>query len=79
MGPQPTEGVLKMANHSWVSMTYIPLDVEKRDDGSIHVSATESAIEIAGDEALMGCFHCHTPLDTDTFDRECPGPAIIQQ
>jgi hypothetical protein len=59
------------AEHMWVSFTYTPLIVEPQDNGSLKISANDSAIETAVDEAMMGCWFCYTPLTVDSFNTEC--------
>lgn len=60
-----------MKLHMWVSMQYTPLDVERTDNGTIIVTAAEAAISTAEEDAMMGCWFCHTPLTSESFDTEC--------
>lgn len=60
-----------MSDHIWVAMQYTPLEIEELPDGTLNVSATESAIEVSVEEALYGCWMCHTPLDTESYHTEC--------
>lgn len=60
-----------MASHVWVMLTYTPLEITQQPDGSLHVEATEAAIEAAADEGKMGCWFCFTPLQVETFNTEC--------
>jgi len=63
--------------HAWVEMKYTPIEVEPQLDGSIHVHATEAAIEIAHEEALNGCWFCFTPLTPESLGTDCPyDPAV---
>lgn len=57
--------------HFWVEMKYTPLEVTKGGDGELRVSITDTHAEAAKQEALLGCWFCHTPLNTDTFDSYC--------
>lgn len=58
-------------------MAYTPVEVSQKSDGSLDVHEPETAAEVAKDEALLGCWFCFTPLDTDTFGTPCPGSPII--
>lgn len=60
-----------MSKHQWVSMQYTPLEIEQQPDGTLEVSATEVAIELSEEQALMGCWHCHTPLTAESYETEC--------
>lgn len=61
-----------LLKHMWVSMQYTPLQVEKGDDGNLSVYASDDALQVSDEEAKMGCWFCHTPLSTETFDTQCP-------
>lgn len=61
-----------MSKHVWVVMQVTPLDVETQEDGSLTVTATEAAIEIAVDDSMMGCWFCHAPLTAENAQDECP-------
>jgi len=60
-----------MSDHAWVEIKYTPVDVQAEDNGSLTVSVTEVQSEAANEEAAMGCWFCHTPLNTETFATEC--------
>lgn len=66
------------SEHMWVQMTYTPIEVTPKPDGTLDVHESEAAAEVAKDEALYGCWFCFTPLGTDTFGTPCSGQLIIQ-
>lgn len=66
------------SEHMWVQMTYTPIEVTPKLDGTLDVHESETAAEIAKDQALLGCWFCFTPLGTDTFGTPCSGQLIIQ-
>lgn len=57
--------------HFWVELTYVPVTVEEKTDGSLDVYASEEAIEASEEGAAYGCWFCHTPLKPETFPTEC--------
>lgn len=57
--------------HSWVSIQYSPVEAELETDGSLTVTESIEADEIAKDDAALGCWFCHTPLTTQSFGTEC--------
>ncbi len=58
----------------WVRMTYVPIDVERTQSDSITITVSDSAQEIAEEEAMYGCWVCHTPLDVESFGTSCDPP-----
>jgi hypothetical protein len=61
-----------MSKHQWVEIKYTPIEVEADADGeTIHVFATEGAIEAAENDTAHGCWFCHAPLLVDNIDAEC--------
>jgi hypothetical protein len=58
-------------DHVWVKLTYVPIVVEKTDEGDLAVSVDLVAETTAEEEALMGCWFCHLPLKTTTFGQRC--------
>ena len=68
--------------HMWVALSYVPIDItEILGDGdeliSLHTFTTEMADEIAREESLLGCWHCLTPLNIDTYRSECQGKSSL--
>lgn len=58
--------------HTWVRLTYVPLIVSQKIDGSaLIVRSSSSARAVALDEAKDGCWFCHTPLNNETIYTEC--------
>lgn len=61
--------------HTWIKMSYVPLIVEAAKanpkGGSFTVKIDKVSAEVAEDEALMNCWHCHTPLNNETFNTPC--------
>lgn len=60
-----------MPDHMWVMITYVPIEVERDDNGTLHTFTREEADEIAREEGKLGCFHCFEPLTTESFETEC--------
>lgn len=62
-----------MANsgHMWVSMKYTPLKVSLNIDGSLAIGVDNDTAIVAEEQALRGCWFCHTPLNLETFGSEC--------
>jgi hypothetical protein len=60
----------------WVALSYVPIEVEIEDDGSLRTYTTELSDEIAKEESLLGCWHCFEPLTIDNVHDECPGKSI---
>jgi hypothetical protein len=60
-----------MNDHVWVMFTYTLIEVEQLADGTLHTFTTEQSDEIARDEGKLGCFHCSTPLTSESFATEC--------
>ena len=58
-------------DHMWVSMSYTPIIVEPNADGSLVVSVSDAAGEVAKEEALLGCWFCYTPLNAESFNTKC--------
>jgi hypothetical protein len=59
-------------DHFWVELKYVPVTVEEREeDGSLDIYASEEGLDVSADEAVYGCWFCHTPLNTSTFPTEC--------
>lgn len=64
-----------MTDHMWVEITYVPLVVEG-DPTSVNgykVLIDQSAADTARGEAKRACWHCHVPLDIETFGTRCEG------
>lgn len=68
----------QVKSHSWVSIQYRPVSVDLEADGSLSVFESAEAEEIAEDAAVIGCWFCHTPLTTETFDTICVPEATPQ-
>lgn len=64
-----------MTNHMWVAVRYTPIDIEefRSDDGiiSLHTYTTEAADEIAEEDSILLCWHCHTTLTIESYQTEC--------
>ncbi len=65
-------------DHVWVSLQFTPIEVELKDDGSLDVSATETALELGEAEAIMACWFCDTKLTAESYGSECV-PEIAAQ
>jgi len=60
--------------HSWVEISYMPVSVEVKEDGSLDILSSDEGAEAAKDEAVYGCWFCNSPLNHETFLTECrPG------
>jgi hypothetical protein len=61
-----------MSKHQWVEIKYTPIEPEVADDGeTIHVFATEGAIEAAENDTAHGCWFCHEALTVDNINDAC--------
>lgn len=71
-----------MIDHMWVALSYVPIEVTKLVNDADEVVGlttftTELADEIAREESLLGCWHCLTPLTTETYDTPCSGKSSL--
>lgn len=60
-----------MSAHSWVNLTYTPVEVEAQADGTLHTFTNELSEELAREGGVLVCIHCHETLSTSNHDREC--------
>lgn len=60
-----------MGKHMWVSFQYTPVVIEEQSDGSLKVEAELEAVEVAEEQAVIGCWFCHTNLTTESYNTEC--------
>lgn len=63
----------KQHNHMWVKLQMTPLAVSVTNDGGLKIAPMETSLQLTEDEAKVGCWFCHTPLNEETFHTECPG------
>lgn len=58
--------------HFWVEMSYMPVTVDiDESTGDVTILADEGADVVMKEEALHGCWFCHTPLNTESVKTEC--------
>lgn len=60
-----------MHEHMWVSFQYTPVEVAIETDGSLTVTESIDGDTISKDQAMLGCWFCHAPLSTQSFDTNC--------
>jgi len=68
-----------MREHMWVSMQYTPLEITPMPDGTLKIEATEEAIEVSVEDALMGCWFCHTPLGVESYSTMCTPDSNLEK
>lgn len=68
-----------MKQHTWVSMQYTPIEATPMPDGTLKIEATEAAIELSVEDALMGCWFCHIPLSVESFDTPCTPDSNLEK
>lgn len=57
--------------HTWVSLQFNPVNVEEDGEGGLTVSENKEAKELAQDQAMLGCWFCHVPLEVASFGTLC--------
>jgi hypothetical protein len=65
--------------HFWVEMSYMPVTVEVNEEGDVTILCEEGAEEVMKEEALHGCWFCHTPLNTESVKTECQGQEAVKE
>lgn len=65
--------------HTWVSLQYAPIDVELTTEGNLNVFVSEGAADLSEQEAMMGCWFCHTPLTVESYGSTCEVEKITQK
>lgn len=57
-----------------MKMLYVPVKVTPMPlTGKLVTIVDPLSAEVAEDQAMFGCWHCHIPLNEETFSTPCPG------